>query len=45
MPMLPNLSAAHVLKRRAMTKAEQAARAKQPPPPPPVRKIRIAKPR
>jgi len=42
MPKLPNMSAAAVLKRKAMTKAEQAERVKEPPPPPVV-KIRIAK--
>jgi hypothetical protein len=44
MPKLPNMSPAHVLKRKAMTKAQQAERAKEPPPPPVV-KVRVAKPR
>jgi hypothetical protein len=44
MPKLPSTSAAFVLKRKAIAKAEQAERAKEPPAAPVV-KIRIAKPR
>ena len=45
MPKLPNPSPAYVLKRRAITKAAQAERAKEQPAPAPVVKVRIAKPR
>lgn len=45
MPKLPDMSAAAVKKRKAMTLARLAERAKEPPPPPPVKKPRIAKPR
>ena len=43
MPKLPSMSAAFVLKRKLITKAQQEERAKQPPPP--VIKVRVAKPR
>jgi hypothetical protein len=44
MPRLPNTSAAFVLKRKAITKAQKAERANEPPAPPVV-KVRIAKTR
>lgn len=44
MPKLPDTSPAAVKKRKLMTEAELARRAKEPPPPPVV-KVRIAKPR
>ncbi len=44
MPKLPNMSAAAVMKRKMMTKAQKLERAKEPPPAPVV-KVRIAKPR
>jgi hypothetical protein len=44
MPKLPDMSAAAVKKRAAITLARKAERAKEPPPPPVV-KIRMAKPR
>jgi hypothetical protein len=43
MPKLPDMSAAAVLKRKAITKAQKAERAKEPPVVPVV-KVRIAKP-
>jgi hypothetical protein len=44
LPRLPSMAAAFVMKRKEITKAEKAERAKEPPPAPVV-KIRIAKPR
>ncbi len=44
MPKLPSMTPAAVLKRKAITKAQKAERAKEVPPPPVV-KIRMAKPR
>ncbi len=44
MPKLPDMSPAAVKKRKLMTEAAQAQRAKEPPLPPVV-KVRIAKPR
>ena len=44
MPKLPDMSAAAVKRRKAMTKAAEIERAKEPPPAPVV-KIRMAKPR
>jgi hypothetical protein len=44
MPKLPDMSAAAVKRRKAMTKAAELERAKEPPPVPVV-KIRMAKPR
>jgi len=44
MPKLPDMSTAAVKKRKELTQAEHARRAKEPPPPPVV-KVRIAKPR
>lgn len=42
MPRLPSTSAAFVMKRKIMTKADQAERAKEPAPAPVV-KVRVAK--
>lgn len=44
MPKLPDMSPAAVEKRKQMTEAARAQRAKEPPPPPVV-KVRIAKSR
>jgi hypothetical protein len=44
MPKLPDMSAAAIKRRKAMTKAAELERAKEPPPAPVV-KIRMAKPR
>jgi hypothetical protein len=44
MPRLPSTSAAFVLKRKAIAKAEKAERVKEPPAVPVV-KVRMAKPR